>query len=114
MPHDENRAGHVAIATNKYYVSFWPANCLEKDGKQTRTILNGFEFAIEVHKGCLVFHQDLDKEYEGDCDPDYVHEIDAAKVSNEDLNAVIEEFLRYNEINPEDVTLAKGDEECWK
>jgi hypothetical protein len=39
-----------------------------------------------------------------------VHEIDAAKVSNEDLNAVIEEFLRYNEINPEDVTLAKGEE----
>jgi hypothetical protein len=26
MPHDENRAGHVAIATNAYYVSFWPAN----------------------------------------------------------------------------------------
>jgi hypothetical protein len=110
MPHDEYQAGHVAIATNEYYVSFWPADCLEKDGKQTRTIYDGVEFAIEVHKGCLVFHQDLDKEYEGDCDPDYVHEIDAAKVSNEDLNAVIEEFLRYNEINPEDVTLAKGEE----
>jgi hypothetical protein len=116
MPHGENRAGHVAIATNEYYVSFWPANCLEKDGKLTsKTIFDGIEFAIEVHKGCLVFHQDLDKEYEGDVDnkprdPDCEHEIDAAKVSNEDLNAGIEEFLRYNEIDPEDVTLAKGEE----
>ncbi|EFX66525.1 hypothetical protein DAPPUDRAFT_116317 [Daphnia pulex] len=126
MPHDENRAGHVAIATNKYYVSFWPANCLEKRGNNHHNIKNhisnhigtmydGVEFAIEVHKGCLVFHQDLDKENEGDDknkyrDPNYEHEIDAAKVSNEDLNAEIEEFLRYNEINPEDVTLARGKE----
>ncbi|XP_046454119.1 uncharacterized protein LOC124201910 [Daphnia pulex] len=120
MPRKENEAGHVGIATNEYYVSFWPANCLEKDGKLTsKTIFDGIEFAIEVHKGCLVFHQDLDKEYEGDVDnkprdPDCEHEIDAAKVSNEDLNAEIEEFLRYNEIDPEDVTLAKGEEKYQK
>ncbi|XP_046454122.1 uncharacterized protein LOC124201913 [Daphnia pulex] len=112
MPHDEKHPGHVAIATNEYYVSFWPAKCFEPPEQKTeiRKISKGFDFVMEVHKGCLVFHQDLDKEDEGDCDPDYVHEIDAAKVSNEDLNVEIEAFLRYNEIDPEDVTLAKGEE----
>ncbi|EFX75732.1 hypothetical protein DAPPUDRAFT_107682 [Daphnia pulex] len=109
MPHNEDHPGHVAIATNEYYVSLWPARCLIKDEKQTRRILKGIEFGMEVHKGCLVFHQDLDKEDE-ESDPNYEHEIDAAKVSNEDLNAEIEAFLRYNEIDPEDVTLARGDE----
>ncbi len=115
MPLDENPAGHVAIATNEYYVSLWPARCLEKDGKKIRVISDAADFVLEGRKGCLVFNQDLDKENEGDdknkyCDPDYEHEIDEAKVSNEDLNAVIEEFLRYNGIDPEDVTLAKGEE----
>jgi hypothetical protein len=31
-------------------------------------------------------------------------------VSNEEVNSVYEEFLRYNEIDPEEVTLVKSDE----
>jgi hypothetical protein len=118
MPRDKKEVGHVAISTNAYYVSFWPARCLEKDGKHIGSIADAAVFVLDVHKGRLVFNQDFEKideddpnkDYEEESDPKYEHEIDAAKVSNEDLNAVIEEFLRYNGIDPEDVTLAKGKE----
>nr|CAH0113614.1 unnamed protein product [Daphnia galeata] len=70
-----------------FYVSFWTA---------------------QGHQGGLVIHQELDQEYEGNCNPNE-YEISAV-VSNEDVNSVYEDFLRYNGIDPEEVTLAKSDE----
>lgn len=117
IPRNKKEVGHVAIATNAYYVSFWPARCLIKDGKHIGSISDAAVFVLDVHKGRLVFNQDFEKideddpnkEYEDDCDL-IEYQIDAAKVSNEDLNAEIEKFLRYNGIDPEDVTLARGEE----
>jgi hypothetical protein len=105
IPRDEKHPGHVAIATNAYYVSFWPARCLIKDGKQIGSVADAVLFVLDVHKGRLVFNQDFDKideddpnkEYEGEPDP-IEYQIDAAKVSNEDVNAEIEEFLTTESI----------------
>jgi hypothetical protein len=59
-------------------------------------------------EGCLVFNSNVDREYEAECDP-IEYEIDVT-VTNEDINSVYEEFLGYNEISPEEVTLARGEE----
>lgn len=121
-PHGEdNPYGHVALATDKYYVSFWTAQVLfdsdeeiqqeESKAKRLKRKLTDLLNAVGVfkgHRGGLVFHQDLDKEYETDQDP-VEYQIDAT-LTNEDINSLYEDFLDYNGINPEDVTLARGEQ----
>lgn len=123
-PHgEENPYGHVALKTDKYYISFWTAQVLQSDesdeideneeskAKRIKRKLINALYALGVfkgHQGGLVIHQELDQEYEGNCNP-IEYEINAV-VSNEDVNSVYEEFLRYNEIDPEEVTLSKSDE----
>ena len=100
----DNKAGHVTLTTNKYHISFWPARFF-KDGQNSYT--DGVDFVRGV-EGCLVLNRKIDCQYEGDSDP-IEYSIDATN-SNEDINSVYEEFLNYNGINPQDVTLAKGEE----
>jgi hypothetical protein len=100
----DNKAGHVTLTTNKYHISFWPARFF-KDGQNSYT--DGVDFVRGV-EGCLVLNRKIDCQYEGDSDP-IEYSIDAT-ISNEDINSVYEEFLNYNGINPQDVTLAKGEE----
>jgi hypothetical protein len=105
-PENEDDVGHVALKTDKYYVSIWPARYLN-DGKPLSRWMDIVRFMNGV-EGSLVLNINVDREREGDCDP-VEYDIDVA-VTNEDLNPIIEEFLLYNEINPEDVTLKRGEE----
>jgi hypothetical protein len=117
-PHgEENPYGHVALKTDKYYISFWTAQVLQSDENEEnqakrskRKLINALDAlgVLKGHQGGLVIHQDLDQEYEGNCNPNE-YEISAV-VSNEDVNSVYEDFLRYNGIDPEEVTLSKSDE----
>jgi hypothetical protein len=103
-PHgEENPYGHVALATDKYYVSFWTAQVLfddsdeeipgESKAKRLKRKLTDLLNAVGVfkgHRGGLVLHQDLDKEYESDQDL-VEYQIDAI-VTDEDDNSIYEEF----------------------
>ena len=105
-PENEDDVGHVALKTDKYYISFWPARYLN-DGKPLSRWMDIVRFMNGV-EGSLVLNINVDREREGDCDP-VEYDIDVA-VTNEDLNPIIEEFLLHNEINPENVTLKRGEE----
>lgn len=124
-PHGkDNPYGHVALATDKYYVSFWTAQVLESDdndsdeeiqeeskAKRLKRKLTDLLSAVGVfkgHRGGLVLHQDLDKEYESEQDP-VEYQIDAT-VTDEDVNSIYEDFLRFNGMDREDVTLARGEQ----
>jgi hypothetical protein len=100
-PEEENDAGHVALKTDKYYISFWPTKCL-KDGAIVKYV-DGMEFLLGVG-GSVVLNQKIDRENEGDCDPDVEYNISEA-VSNEDINSTFEEILQYNGINPKYFTI---------
>jgi hypothetical protein len=65
-------------------------------------------------KGCLVLHQSVDRNCERGCDPIEYEIIIKEASNNEDVNSVVEEFLRYNGINPEDVTIERVEELCKK
>nr|CAH0113633.1 unnamed protein product [Daphnia galeata] len=103
---EEKEYGHVALKTDKYYVSIWSARNLN-NGKFFRRWMDGFEFMGGV-EGSLVLNINVDRKNEDDCDP-VEYEIDVS-VTNKDLNPIIEEFLLYNKINAEDVTLERGEE----
>lgn len=99
---------------------FWTAQVLESNESdeihenQTKRLKRKFIEALGAvgvfkgHRGGLVFCQSPDKEYEGECDP-VQYEI-SATVNNDDINSVYEEFLNYNRINLEDVTLEIGEQ----
>jgi hypothetical protein len=100
-PEEENDAGHVALKTDKYYISFWPTKCL-KDGAIVKYV-DGIEFLLGV-RGSVVLNQKIDRENEGDCDPNVEYNI-SESVSNEDINSTFEEFLHYNGMKPKYTTL---------
>ena len=105
-PEEENEVGHVALKTDKYYVSIWPARYLKV--KRLFRWVDAVTFMGGV-KGSLVLNINVDREREGDRDSSVEYDISEA-VTNEDLNPIIEEFLLYNEINLENVTLERGEE----
>lgn len=84
------------MKTDKFYVSFWSDGDVKKELGVVSTALLGV-------KGCLVFHHELDRSYEGDRSPTATHHI--VNVTDEAINGIYEEFLRFNDIDPEDVTL---------
>lgn len=93
-PDENSRYGHAALQTDKYHISFWSEDTVADCGKR-RTITEGIP-------GSLVFHQQLDMEYEEDRLPK-TYQIDS--VTNEAINRIHEEFLLYNDIDPADVTM---------
>ena len=95
LPEGANLFGHAALRTDKYHISFWPDR-----GKH-------FRFSETSITGRLHFHEHLDWVEEGSREnprgPNSRHAI--VNVTNEAINGVYEEFLRYNQIDPEEVTL---------
>ena len=87
-PEEENEVGHVALKTDKYYVSIWPARYLKV--KRLFRWVDAVTFMGGV-KGSLVLNINVDREREGDRDSSVEYDISEA-VTNEDLNPIIEEF----------------------
>jgi hypothetical protein len=109
LPEGDNTFGHAALRTDKYHISLWPFK-----GKELRIS----EASIT---GRLHFHEHLDCISEGSREnprePTSRHEI--VNVTNEAINRVYEDFLRYNEIKPEEVTVEAAERyiaktECLK
>lgn len=94
-PEDANTFGHAALRTDKYHISLWPFR-----GKELR-------FSESSITGRLHFHEQLDWISEGSREnpvkPTVQNEI--VNVTNDAINRVYEEFLRYNKIDPKEVTL---------
>jgi hypothetical protein len=95
-PDSNHRYGHAALQTNKYHISFWPDGDVKNELGVVSTALVGVE-------GCLIFHPELDRFYEGNRLPTATHHI--VNATDEAINGIHEEFLRFNRIVPEDVTL---------
>jgi hypothetical protein len=92
--------GHVALQTNKYHISLWPRGSVKEKG--------AFKTATMGIQASLNFHHDFDKELEGHRNPTKIIDI-SDLVSKAKLNETYETVLRYNSINPAEVTLDKGD-----
>jgi hypothetical protein len=105
LPKADDEVGHVALKTDRYYVSIWPETGLT-DGKHIAKYLHLVEMITGVN-ACLVYHKNIDRECESDCDP-VEYDISVA-VTNEDLDPVIEEFLNYNEWKPEQMTIERSE-----
>ena len=99
-PDKDHPYGHTALQTDKYYISFWP----DADVSELR---KARAFAGKGVPASLVFHQELDRHYEGNRLPTGRYEIDNA--TDEAINKIHEEFLEYNGIDPEEVTLEAGE-----
>jgi hypothetical protein len=108
-----NTLGHVALKTDRYYVSFRPTKGLPI-GNQIKNGIPVSQITEGNMKGCLVLHQSIDRNCERGCDPIEYEIIITEASNNEDVNSVVEEFLRYNGINPEDVTIERVEELCKK
>jgi hypothetical protein len=92
------------MLTNLYYISFWPA-C---DGKRFADVS---KTSVD---GCLHFHVKEDFKEEGNLDPTQ-HKI--VNVTNQQINKEYVKFLKYNGINPEEVSLAAAEnktDECQR
>ncbi|XP_046638234.1 uncharacterized protein LOC124316369 [Daphnia pulicaria] len=101
-----NPFGHVALKTDKFYISFWTSTGFSDD--KIEQLKEVFDFVDGV-RGAIVFNQNVDRKNENDFDPiEYIDPIPFLR--DEDINSIYEEFLRYNEINPEDVTLERGEQ----
>jgi hypothetical protein len=89
-----NKYGHASLQTDKYYISFWPL-----EGKR--------ELSEASVTGRLHFQELVDWDNEGSPEkprgPNSQHEI--VNVTNDAINYEYEKFLRYNKIDPEEVTL---------
>lgn len=92
--------GHVALQTDKYHMSLWPCGSVKERGALI-TATSGIQATLN-------FHHDYDKELEGHRNPTNIIDI-SCLVSKTKLNEIYETILRYNGINPADVTLEKGD-----
>ncbi|XP_046461447.1 uncharacterized protein LOC124207856 [Daphnia pulex] len=109
-----NTLGHVALKTDRYYVGFRPTKGNLPGGSQIKKRIPVSQIMEGNMKGCLALHQSIDRNCERGCDPiEYEIVIEEAS-NNEDVNSVVEEFLRYNGINPEDVTIERVEELCKK
>jgi hypothetical protein len=87
----DNKYGHVATATEKYHFSIWPTKSLNNFKRQAEGMFGT--------PGTLVFHDALDKHYEGKKSPDNEYEL--ANVTDAQVEKVYEDlFLRINDINP--------------
>nr|CAH0113664.1 unnamed protein product [Daphnia galeata] len=98
-PDKDHAYGHAALQTDKYHISFWP----DGDVKNELGVLRGVGNGVP---GCLIFHHELDRFYEGNRLPTGIHKI--VHATDEAINLVHEEFLKYNGINPAKVTLQAG------
>ena len=87
--------GHVAFKTDEYYVSFWPRQ------KKTLYSVNGVPAGV-------VIHYDLDYKQEGDRHAT-MYDI-SHYASNASVNQQLENFFRYNNIDPADLTIEKAEE----
>ncbi len=94
-----NPYGHAALQTAKYHISFW------SDGDVKDSELGASLIRVPAS---LVFHPELDRFYEGIRLPTGRYEIVGA--TDEAINLVYEEFLHYNGIDPEDVTLQASEQ----
>jgi hypothetical protein len=95
-PDEENKYGHASLQTDKYHISFWPNGSVKRDFGVWETAFDGVEAA-------LFFHQELDRYYEGNRKATAMYQI--VNATDEAINRVHEEFLHYNGIEPEEVTL---------
>jgi len=94
-PSEGNKYGHVSLETDRYYASFWPRGNIKGDGEFIRAATVGVDADI-------VYHRDLDRFLEGRRRPE---EIFWPRVSDADVNRVLEKFFDDNGVEPEDVTL---------
>ena len=101
-PDKDHPYGHAALQTDKYYISFWPDGDVKNDLGVARAV------AGKGVPASLVFHPELDRFYEGIRLPTGRYEIVGA--TDEAINLVYEEFLHYNGIDPEDVTLQASEQ----
>ena len=98
-PDEKNKYGHVAIQTNKYNMSLWP-DC---DVKEDCSVIQNIKGQIA---GCLIIHHEYDRYLEGNRDPIQLHLL----IDDLHINGRYEEMLRYNNINPYEVNMEKGEE----
>ena len=96
LPAEGNTYGHVALETDRYYMSFWPRGNIKADGE-------GLKAAGEGVDADIVYHRDLDFHLEGKRKPGVIDL--PYKVKDSAINNVLERFLRDNGVDPEDVTL---------
>jgi hypothetical protein len=95
-PDDDNKYGHAAVQTDKYHMSFWP-----KQMKYLKLVVSGGVTAE------LVYHNLEDKERETDRIPNMY---DIKNTTDAQINRVYEDFLEYNGVDCESVTLERGKE----
>ena len=95
----ENTYGHAALVTDNYYMSFWPNGDVKNELGVVSTATVGVEASIH-------YHNSMDYVCEGKRKP-ATYDIKAV-VSDAEVDRVYEEFLRFNNINPEEVTLEAG------
>jgi hypothetical protein len=100
-PNSSHKFGHAALRTDKYHISFWPDGDVKEDLGVVKTAVVGVDASLN-------FHLELDRYYEGKRRPTGEYEI--VNVTDEAINGIHEEFLRYNKIDPADVTLEAAEE----
>lgn len=96
----DNKYGHAALHTDKYHISFWPSQCLDKTLR-----LDALRGKVEAS---IVFAQEVDYNLENDRMPDFEHQL--VGITNEAVNEVYEKVLDCNRIAPSEVTLEKATE----
>merc|ERR1712243_413169 len=97
MPAEGNTYGHVALETDRYYMSFWPRRDIKASGECPKAAAIGVDADI-------VYHRDLDFYLEGRRKPEVIN-LPVNKVKDSAINDVLERFLRDNNVDPADVTL---------
>ena len=97
LPAEGNTYGHVALETDRYYMSFWPRGDIKADGEVVKAAARGVDADI-------VYHRDLDFHLEGKREPEVIN-LPVNKVKDSAINDVLERFLRDNNVDPADVTL---------
>jgi len=95
MPAGENRYGHVSLETSRYYLSVWPRGDIKERGESVQAATTGVDADV-------VYHRDLDYYLESKRTPEIIA---LDQIPDKDVNSLLEDFLRYNDINPADVTL---------
>jgi hypothetical protein len=100
-PDKNNPYGHASLQTDKYHISFWPDGDVKQDYNVAMAAIPGIP-------GALVFHHELDRSLEENQLPTAMYEL--YNSTDGAINRIHEEFLRYNGIDPEDVTLEAAEE----
>ena len=94
----ENKYGHVAIGTKSYHMSFWPS-----DGNKGGII----DVPAQLH-----YNVSYDALREGNIESKFREPIryPLESISPSKLNTAYEEFLEYNDVTPDRVTIDVGKE----